>query len=160
MMRIILGIDPGYGRTGFGALRITPGKTEAIDYGIITTDAALDFPMRLLDLGRDIDQLLKELAPDLVGIEKLHFAQSTTNALQVAEARGVIQFHCAKHGIPVVEFAPNQIKLAVTGDGHADKKAMAMMVTKILNLKQTPKIDDAADALAVALTASSARVDG
>ncbi|MBU0646386.1 crossover junction endodeoxyribonuclease RuvC [Patescibacteria group bacterium] len=153
--RIILGIDPGFGRLGFGYLEVAPGQTKAIDYGIISTSSETAFEQRLHQIGQDLDTLINQRRPHIIGIEKLYFAKNTKTAMRVAEARGVILFTCAKHNIPVVEFTPAQIKKSLTGDGTADKKAIQWMVKEILNLKAAPRIDDAADALAVALTVSS-----
>lgn len=153
--RIILGIDPGFGRLGFGYLEVAPGRTCAIDYGIISTSAETPFEKRLHQIGEDLETLIKQRRPHIIGIEKLYFAKNTKTAMRVAEARGVILYQCAKHNISVVEFTPAQIKKSLTGDGTADKKAIQWMVKEILKLKSAPRIDDAADALAVALTVSS-----
>ena len=157
--QIILGIDPGYGRLGFGFISIQPGKVIALDYGIISTKAGEKFPHRLLQISQDLEILIQQHQPDLISIEKLYFAKNTKTAMQVAEARGVILLKSAERQIPIIEFTPAQIKKSITGDGTADKKAIQWMVKEILKLKATPQIDDAADALAVALTASSVRLE-
>jgi crossover junction endodeoxyribonuclease RuvC len=152
---IILGIDPGFDRLGFGFLGVQGSKVRVIDYGVITTDKALSFEKRLAQIAVDLRELIKEHKPDVMGIETLFFAQNTTTAMTVAEARGVVRLIAAEHTVPIVEFGPSQIKKALTGDGKANKQAMEMMITKLLNLTAVPKPDDAADALAVALTTST-----
>ncbi len=153
--QIILGIDPGFDRLGFGFLGVQGSKVRVIDYGVITTDKALSFEKRLAQIAVDLRELIKEHKPDVMGIETLFFAQNTTTAMTVAEARGVVRLIAAEHGVSIVEFGPSQIKKALTGDGKANKQAMEMMITKLLNLTAVPKPDDAADALAVALTTST-----
>ena len=156
-MKTILGIDPGFGRMGFGCLRIAPGKTEVLDYGIASTDAALEFGQRLVAIAADVETLLDAHKPDAVAIEKLYFTKNEKTAMQVAEARGVILYLCVKRGIQIHEFTPSQVKKAVGGDGTADKAGMMRIVSEILALRRTPKFDDAADALAIALAASGMR---
>lgn len=155
--RIILGIDPGFGRLGFGYLEVASGRTSVVDYGIISTSSETAFEKRLFQIGQDLDTLISQRRPQIIGIEKLYFAKNTKTAMRVAEARGVILYKCAQYGIPVVEFTPAQIKKSLTGNGTADKKAIQWMVKEILGLKAAPRIDDAADALAVALTVSSVK---
>jgi crossover junction endodeoxyribonuclease RuvC len=155
--KTILGIDPGFGRLGFGFLCFQKGRIAVLDYGVITTPGRSGFSARLNELGADFLCLIKSHHPDLVSIEKLFFAKNTKTAMGVAEARGVILYLCARNGLPVVEFTPAQIKKAVTGNGSADKKAVEWMVKELLALRRTPKLDDASDALAAALTAASVR---
>ena len=142
---------------GFGCIHLGAGQTLPVDYGIVSTPAEMEFEQRLLQIANDFESLIVEHQPHLVGIEKIFFAKNSKTAMRVAEARGVVLMLCAKHNVPVVEYTPAQIKKAVTGDGTADKKAMQWMVKELLGLKTIPKIDDAADALAVALTAASSR---
>lgn len=149
----ILGLDPGYGRLGFGVIELEKGIPVCLDVGVITTPAHTAFPERLLMLGTDIEQLLKEHAPDLVALESLFFKQNRTTGLKVAEVRGVIQFLCATRGIPVVEYAPATVKSTIAGSGRADKAGIQRMVKLTLHLARIPRPDDAADALAIALTA-------
>jgi len=151
--KTIIGIDPGYGRMGFGCLTRRNRDFDAVGFGVITTKAKTPFPMRLCRIGADVEALLKKYDPDVFAIERLYFAKNTTTAMKVAEARGVAVMTAAKYGIHVVEFTPAQIKKAVTGSGSADKRAMQEMVKRTLGLARAPKPDDAADALAVALTA-------
>jgi len=153
-MTKILGIDPGFGRLGFGCVTSERGKLCAIDHGIISTSAELDFADRLLELERDLDTVIRELQPNLIAIEKLYFSKNVKTAMDVAESRGVVRLVAARRGIRAVEFTPTQIKKALSGDGKADKKAVQFMVAQLLSLKSAPKVDDAADALAVAICAS------
>lgn len=150
---IILGIDPGFGRMGFGIISVEKGKTIALDYGVITTPQEDVFEERLVAIADDLTALLKQHKPTRVGIEKLFFGKSSTTAMRVAEVRGVVRLLCAQAGIPVIELAPSQIKKTTTGDGKATKQAMQQMVQMLLSLKAIPRPDDAADALAIALAA-------
>ena len=151
----ILGIDPGFGRLGFGCISNEGNKFCAIDHGIISTSSELEFGDRLLELERDLEEVIHLHKPGLIAIEKLYFSKNVKTAMDVAESRGIIRLVAARHGIKTVEFTPTQIKKALSGDGTADKKAMQFMVTQLLNLESAPKIDDAADALAVAICAST-----
>ena len=151
----ILGIDPGYGRMGFGLILADGRAYEAIDYGVMKTTAGEDTPSRLLALAHDLESVVSAHPPHLLAIEKLFFSTNQKTALQVAEARGVVLLTAAQYGIPVVEFTPMQVKTSLTGDGKAGKPAMQRMVKQLLNLPTIPKPDDAADALALAITASS-----
>lgn len=154
----ILGIDPGFGRMGFGAIRVDGVLVRLIDYGVITTTSTDTFDERLVQIAEDIRALLKEHKPDLIGIEKLFFGKSSTTAMRVSEVRGIVRLLCAEARVPIVEFTPAQIKKTTTGDGKAPKQAMQKMVQHLLQLKNIPKPDDAADALAIALTAVGRRV--
>lgn len=151
-MSRVLGIDPGYGRCGFGVIELQGRDWKCVNHGVITTDAGLDFETRLLEIGRDIEGLLETFKPQALALEELFFAKSTTTALQVAEVRGVIQFLAAQKGVKVVGVKPNEVKVAVTGYGKADKHQVQEMMKTIFDLNQIPKPDDAADALAVAYT--------
>ncbi len=159
---LILGIDPGYGRCGFGLIRVPrqfsgggQSMIEVIDYGVATTKARVEMSVRLLEVVRDIEELLTRHQPDLVAIEKLFFTTNAKTAMEVAEARGAILLVCARSGVRVVELTPGQVKLAVTGNGRADKRAVEQMVIRLTNMKKSPKLDDASDALAIAITAVS-----
>ncbi len=154
MNKVILGLDPGFGRLGFGAISIEHGKTKVLDYGVITTSPHSAFSDRLVQIAGDLEELIRQLKPSKIVVEKLFFAKNAKTAMQVAEARGVIVFVIARHRIPLFEYTPAQVKNAVTGDGKADKKAVTKMIKLLLHLKNAPKIDDASDALAIALTAS------
>ena len=144
----ILGIDPGTGICGFGVLE---GRT-ALDFGVITTPAHTPLPERLLDIYESLQEIITADQPEVVAIEKLFFKQNITTGITVAEARGVVILVARQHNLPIYEYAPNEIKKALTGYGMADKKQMQEMVRQHLNLETAPQPDDAADALAVAIT--------
>ena len=148
----ILGIDPGYAIVGYGVIdKDSRGNCKVVDYGAINTPKEEDFPVRLAMIQDGITELMEHYKPDAVAVEELFFNQNITTGIAVAEARGVILCTAIKTIPNVFEFTPMQIKLAVTGDGKADKKAVQFMTKTILKLKSIPKPDDAADALAVAL---------
>jgi len=152
---LILGLDPGYGRLGFGVIHVEESNIQLVDYGVAITTSGDCFEQRLLSLGNDLQDLFTHHQPHIVAIEKLFFGKSSTTAMNVAHARGVALLMAAQAGVPVLEFTPAQVKKAVTGDGKAGKAAMQQMVKILLNLPMIPKPDDAADALAVAITAST-----
>ena len=154
---IILGIDPGYGRMGFGVILVKGADIELVDYGVMSTLAGDNFEDRLLSIANDLHEIFLHHKPDIMAIEKLFFGQSSTTAMKVAESRGVAQLMSAQSGVPVIEFTPAQIKKALTGDGKATKKGVQQMVKELLSLPRIPKPDDAADALAVAITASNTK---
>lgn len=148
MSQRILGIDPGTGICGFGVLE---GRT-ALDFGVIATPAHTPLPERLLDIYESLQEIIALNQPQVMAIEKLFFKQNITTGITVAEARGVVILVARQHNLPIYEYAPNEIKKALTGYGMADKKQMQEMVRQHLNLEKAPQPDDAADALAVAIT--------
>lgn len=149
----ILGIDPGYAIVGYGVIeKDNKGNCKVLDYGAINTSKEEDFPVRLAMIQDGMQELMEKFKPDAVAVEELFFNQNITTGIAVAEARGVILCTAIKTVPNVFEFTPMQIKLSITGDGKADKKAVQFMTKTILKLKSIPKPDDAADALAVALT--------
>lgn len=154
---IILGLDPGYGRMGFGVIFTDGKKAELVDYGVAVTVSGDAFESRLLSLANDLHALFEQHKPHVVAVEKLFFGKMTTTAMKVAEARGVAMLMAAQSGAPVLEFTPAQVKMALTGDGKATKSGMQKMVKELLGLPQPPKPDDAADALALAITAANKR---
>ena len=153
--QIVIGIDPGYDRCGFGIIKGSGMDWVSVGYGVINTKADVDFSERLRELAEDFESILKKYKPDHVIIEELFFAKSTTTALKVAEARGVLRMLAAKKGIEVIEVKPNEVKLALTGSGRAEKRQVQEMVKTTLKLKKVPTPDDAADALAVAITGAT-----
>ena len=159
---IILGIDPGLATMGYGVIAFERGNAAVVDYGVVTTPKDLTLPQRLNRIEEGVIALIEKFRPDNIAIEELFFSKNITNGIMVAEARGVILLTADKLvGEEVYEYTPNQIKQAITGYGKADKKQMQYMVTRLLGLKSVPKPDDAADALAVALTHSqTARLGG
>lgn len=151
----ILGIDPGYHRCGYGIIEHNANKSTIVEYGCIETDSSLALAERLLIIQKQLDQLIKKHQPDKIGIEEIFFAKNTKTALKVASARGVILLTAAKSKAQIIELTPNQVKLAITGYGGADKRQIQEMVKLMLKLAEIPKPDDAADALAIALTAAT-----
>lgn len=154
---IILGLDPGYGRMGFGVIFTDGRNMELVDYGVAVTVSGDAFESRLLSLANDLHALFEHHKPHVVAVEKLYFGKSSSTAMKVAEARGVAMLMAAQAGAPVFEFTPAQVKKALTGDGKAGKAGMQKMVKELLDLPKPPKPDDAADALAVAITAANKR---
>jgi len=155
--RIILGLDPGYGRMGFGVIYVEGSNLSLVDYGVATTTSGDMFEHRLLSIANDLHELFTHHQPHAVAIEKLFFGKSSSTSMNVAHARGVALLMAAQAGCPVIEFTPAQVKKALTGDGKAGKAAMQKMVMQLLSLPKIPKPDDAADALAIAITASTKR---
>ena len=148
----ILGIDPGLARVGYGIIEINENNQEMLDCGIISTNSNNKEGDRLVEIANDLNQLIKSWKPNLAAVEKFFFYRSSTT-ISVVQSRGVVIMTLAKRQIPIVEYPPMQIKLAVAGSGRADKKDVIEAVMRELNLEKEPKPDDAADALAIALTA-------
>lgn len=153
---IILGIDPGYAIVGWGVIEYKNNTHMPIAFGAITTEAHTDFSDRLKLIYDDTAELLKRSKPDAVSIEKLYFNTNTTTAIYVAEARGVILLAARQAGVPIYEYTPLQVKTAVTGYGKAHKQQVMEVTRRLLRLKELPKPDDTADALAIAITHSQA----
>lgn len=154
-VRTILGIDPGFGRVGWGVIREENRKLRALDYGVIETPAGTAFTKRLQLIFSKVQNLLKQYQPELGGVERLFFSQNTKTAMQVSEARGVILLAFAQAGVPVHECTPQAVKQALSSNGRADKTQVQRMVKVLLNLPTIPKPDDVADALAIAVTAAA-----
>lgn len=151
-MRVI-GIDPGTGILGFGVIDFAKGRApKMIDGGVISTPAHTPLDARLLDIFENLEAIIAATKPEIMSIEKLFFTRNITTAISVAEARGVAILTAARAGIPVAEYTPLQIKQTLTGYGRAEKKQVQEMVRIHLNLKKIPQPDDAADALAAAIT--------
>ena len=152
-MTLALGIDPGTATTGYGLVRLMPdGELVAVSYGIISTPKEATPPARLEMLFDQLNALLKEHKPDTAAVEKLFFSRNVTTAIAVGQARGVIMLCLQKAGIEPSEYTPNEVKQAVAGYGAADKRQVQEMVRALLQLEKIPKPDDAADALAIAIT--------
>jgi len=147
----ILGIDPGLARVGFGVIEVVGREQQLLDCGIIRTDAGRSEGDRMVEIARDLRLLLRTWRPELAAVEKFFFYRSSTT-IAVVQARGVVIMTLARFRVPVVEFPPMQIKLALAGSGHARKDEVLEAVMRELNLSEPPRPDDAADALAVALT--------
>ncbi len=150
-MRII-GIDPGTATTGFGVIEYSRGRYEFVDAGVITTLPGVDMASRLVTIHEELVQVLRETGPDRAAVELLFFATNVTTAISVGQARGVILLSLAECGLIPAEYTPMQIKQAVTGYGGAKKPQIQQMVQRLLSLPALPKPDDAADALAIAIT--------
>lgn len=150
----ILGIDPGTGILGFGVIDVTKGKAQMVDAGVIRTPVKEDDAVRLQTIYDELTEIIKETKPNQMSVEKLFFAQNVTTAMTVAQARGVVLLTGKQAGLEIFEYTPLQIKQAVTGYGRAEKKQIQEMVRVILQLKEVPKPDDCADALAAAITHS------
>ena len=148
---IILGIDPGTASTGYGVIK--KSKTlECLGYDVIHTSPKMNAGDRLKVINNELSKVIKKYKPDVLAVENIYFFKNLKTAMPVSQAKGVILLTAAKKKIPVWEFSPPQIKLAVTGNGRADKKAVQEKIKEILRLKEIPKPDDAADALAIAVT--------
>ena len=147
----ILGIDPGYGITGFGLIDAQRGQFRLLNCGAITTPPNKDFSWRLEVIYNDMTELLRVAQPDVVAIEELFFGQNVTTGIGVAQSRGVILLAIRQAGIPYYEYKPMQVKQAVVGYGNASKHQVQDMTKRLLKLQAMPKPDDAADAIAIAL---------
>ena len=147
----ILGIDPGYGITGFGIVEANRGNCRLVRCGAITTPAGMDFSARLEMIYEDMRQLLEVAKPDCVAIEELFFGQNVTTGIGVAQSRGVILLAIRQAGLEVYAYKPMQVKQSVVGYGNATKHQVQDMTRRLLHLEKMPKPDDAADAIAIAL---------
>lgn len=148
---IILGIDPGTATTGYGVIKKEGQKISMIEYGCILTPANTPLPERLEDISGQLVKIISEFKPEQVAVEELFFAANAKTAIAVGHARGVILLESKKAGLSVFEYTPLEVKMALTGYGRADKNQMQQMVKTLLSLKEIPKPDDAADALAIAM---------
>ena len=150
---LVLGVDPGTATTGYGLVQENQdGSLEAVAYGAIRTSAELEMPERLLELFHQLNQLILLHRPESGAVEKLFFSRNVRTALSVGQGRGVVLLSLAQAGVPVAEYSPLEVKQAVVGYGGADKNQIQQMVKALLNLEAIPHPDDAADALAIAIT--------
>ena len=147
----ILGIDPGYATIGFGLIEGERAQYRMVTYGAITTPAGLPLSKRLYQIDRDMEELIGQLKPDVISVEELFFNTNITTGIAVAHGRGVLLCAAERCGIPLFEYTPGQVKMAVTGYGKAEKRQVMDMTKRLLKLAKTPRPDDAADALALAL---------
>ena len=147
----ILGIDPGYAIVGYGVLEFDNTRFKVINYGAITTESDTPFDKRLAEIYDDMCRVLDMFKPDCMSIEKLYFNTNITTGIDVAQARGVTMLAAVQRGVPIYEYTPLQVKVAVTGYGRAEKQQMQEMTKNILHLKEVPRPDDTADALAIAI---------
>lgn len=148
----VLGIDPGTATTGYGIIDVVDGAMSVVTWGTIKTPAKVAMMDRLMQLHTELCALLIKYEPDTAGVEELFFGRNATTAITVGQARGVILLSLAQAGIQVGEYSPLKIKSSVAGYGNAQKKQVQLMVRHLLNLEETPKPDDAADGLAIAIT--------
>ena len=147
----ILGVDPGVATIGFGLVETDRAQVHMITYGAVTTPAGLPLSRRLYQIDRDMEELIGKLKPDVMAVEELFFNTNLTTGIAVAHGRGVILCAAERCGVPLYEYTPGQVKLAVTGYGKAEKRQVMDMTRRLLHLKAVPRPDDAADALALAL---------
>lgn len=147
----ILGIDPGYGITGYSIVDYIGNKFKLITSGAVLTDSKMSFPLRLLKIYNELTMIINEYKPDAMSVEELFFNQNTKTAIMVAEARGVILIVGCKNNVPTYEYTPLQIKQAVVGYGRADKIQVQRMIKSILNVCDLPKLDDTTDSIAAAI---------
>ena len=150
---LALGIDPGSAICGYGFVELIDGQLIAKEFGVITTSPQARMQDRLLKIHTELDALIKNFQPQVMGIEKLFFGKNSTTAITVAQARGVVLLCAAQNNLDIIEITPNEVKQSVTGYGGATKEQVIYMVTKILNLPAPPTPDDAADALAISIAA-------
>lgn len=155
-IKTILGIDPGIADTGYGVIeKDDKGNIKCLNYGSIKTSAKLDVPNRLEIISMELNKIIKKYKPDLVAVEQLFFCNNAKTALVVGQARGVALLAIKQNNLPLIEFTPLQVKQAVSTYGKASKTQVQKMVKILLDLKNLPKPDDAADALAIAICASN-----
>ena len=147
----ILGIDPGVATIGFGLVEADRGRQRLLQFGVITTPPGIPLSRRLWQISEDMSSLLTQLRPDEAAVEELFFSKNITTGLAVAHGRGVLLLELEKAGIPVYEYTPMQVKQAVAGYGKAEKRQVMLMTQRLLKMKEIPRPDDAADALALAL---------
>jgi len=150
---LTLGIDPGSAICGYGFVDVDGGRLSVKNFGVITTSPKALMQDRLLKIHTELDALIKNFRPQIMGIEKLFFGKNSTTAIPVGQARGVVLLSAAQNNLDIIEITPNEVKQSITGYGGASKEQVIYMVTKILNLDEPPKPDDAADALAIAIAA-------
>jgi len=154
-IKVILGLDPGYARLGWGVVVARGSECRMVEYGCIETHKGEELPQRLAIINEELEKIITKHNPTDIAIEELFFSKNVKTGLQVAHARGVIFLRAVHHCGQIFQYKPNQVKQATTGVGNADKKQIQEMVKRILNLDKIPKPDDAADALAVAITHSA-----
>ena len=153
---IVLGIDPGTARLGYGVVERQGSRLSMLDYGCLETVNDRPLEQRLLLIHEGIADLIETHRPQAVGVERLFFNKNVQTAMAVGQARGVVLLAAAEHGLPVLEYGPHEVKLAVTGYGKAPKDQVQPMVQLVLSMEQVPRPDDAADALAVAVCTAHA----
>jgi len=149
---IVIGIDPGLARLGYGVIEVTKNEPRPICYGCIETSGRdTRSSERLLKIYTEVETLFERYPPAHLSIEKLFFTKNISSAMGVSEVRGIVLLAAEQRQIPITEYTPNQVKQAITGSGRADKRQMQEMIRRLLHLDEIPKPDDAADALSIAL---------
>jgi crossover junction endodeoxyribonuclease RuvC len=148
----ILGIDPGTALTGYGIVDVQQGELVMVTYGVIRTSKRDTAPRRLQCIYQELNAILQQYRPESAGVEEIFFGRNVTTAITVGQARGVVLLALENAGLTIAEYSPPKIKNAVAGYGNAGKKQVQLMVRHMLNLEETPRPDDAADGLAVAIT--------
>ena len=148
----ILGLDPGTATTGYGIIDASPDELVPVTYGVIKTSPKVEMPQRLQQIYQELTELIGKYQPVTAGVEELFFGRNVTTAITVGQARGILLLALANANIPIKEYSPPKIKDAVVGYGKADKTQVQLMVRNMLGLTETPRPDDAADGLAIAIT--------
>jgi len=151
MFGVVLGVDPGVSRCGYGVVRRDGAALAAVAAGVLSTPPSEPLPERLAALEAELETLVAEFAPDAVAVERLLFQHNTRTAMAVGQASGLVLAVCARAGVPVGHYSPNEVKLGVVGHGGADKHQVQTMVARLLGLGDVPRPPDAADALALAI---------
>lgn len=149
---LVLGVDPGTATTGFGLVEAVNNNIKLIDYGIISTEATAAMPERLCQIGDRLNGIINTYKPDVAAIEQIYYFKNAKTVITVAQSRGVIMMTAARAGLEIAEYTPLQVKQSVVGYGKADKKQVQIMVQALLKMGKLPKPDDAADALAIAIS--------
>jgi len=152
---IVLGVDPGTARTGFGVIKYQNYNFKALSAGCIESSSSLPTADRLKIIATKLQKIIQNYKPEVLAIEKIFFSKNIKTAISVAESRGVVLLLASQNKLKIKEFKPTEVKQAVSGVGNASKEQVQKMVALMLNLKQAPKLDDTADALACAIAASS-----
>lgn len=155
---IILGIDPGFARTGYGVIEEKNKNLRVLDYGCLSTPSGLVFEKRLKKIHDGLEEIIKKFRPDVCAVEKIFFCKNAKTAIDVGQARGVIIFTAAEKKLKILEFTPLQVKQFITGYGKAEKQQVQKMIKILLGLKDIPRPDDAADALALAIVGSNKQI--
>ena len=148
---IILGIDPGVATVGFGIINETRGIPKPVRYGAISTPAGMRLALRLMQIHNDVSELIASFKPDAIAVEELFFNTNLKTAISVSHGRAAVILAGEKHGVPMFEYTPLQVKKAIVGYGRASKRQVMEMVRQLLSMEHVPQPDDAADALAVAI---------
>lgn len=148
----VLGCDPGYERLGVALIERTKGRETLVYSACLRTSKDAPFSSRLEKLGGEIERMIREEKPDALALERLYFAKNQKTAMAVAEVRGMLLYLAGKYSLPVFEYTPMQVKVAVTGSGASDKKGVALMLPRLIELSPLKRLDDEMDAIAVALT--------